>query len=104
MFTDDAQNNFYGLPFLTNNLVDREQNNGSKIVHDSYKVFVNNDYVGDKVLVAQNEKIEDVEKYLRNTGFDNFSTKLTGNNYSISSEGTETADMKTTLSVYLHNR
>lgn len=104
MFTDDADSKFYGFPFLTNNLLDREQNNGTKIGHDSYRVYVNKDYVGDKVLVAQNEKIDDVEKYLKNIGFTNFSTKLDGNSYMINSEGSETGDMISTLNVYLRNR
>lgn len=104
MFTDDSDNKFFGFPFLTNNLLDREQNNGTKTPHDTYRVYVNKEYVGNKVLIAQSEKIEDVEKYLKNKGFDNFSTSLEGNDYAITSEGTEAADMKSTLDVYLHIR
>lgn len=104
MFSDDTDSKFFGFPFFLNNLADREQNNGSKMIHDAYRVYVNNDYVGDKVLVAQNEKVEDVEKYLKNAGFDNFTARLVGNEYIIDSPGNETADMKTTLAVYFNNR
>lgn len=77
---------------------------GSKIAHDIYKVFVNNDYVGDKVLLAQNEHVEGIEKYLKNKGFENFSTKLTGNEYAIKPSEGDFHNMKNTLEVYLQTR
>jgi hypothetical protein len=76
----------------------------NKISHDSYKVFVNSDYVGDKVLLAQNEHIEGLEKYLKNKGFENFSTKLTGNEYVINPAASDSHDMKNILEVYLRTR
>jgi homoserine acetyltransferase len=104
MFGGGINNNFYGFPVFLLALNGENRDNGSKLEHDTYRVYVNRDYVGDKTLVAQNEKIEDVEKYLRNKGFDHFSTRLDGNEYVISSQGTETMDMKDTLRIYLNMR
>lgn len=74
------------------------------LVHDAYRVYVNNDYVGNKVLLAQNEKIEDLEKYLKNKGFQNFSTKLVGSEYMIYPEEGDSHNMKNTLQVYLNTK
>lgn len=76
----------------------------NKISHDIYKVFVNSDYVGDKVLLAQNEHMEGLEKYLKNKGFENFSTKLTGNEYVIKPAEGDSHNMKNILEVYLRTR
>jgi hypothetical protein len=99
-----SQNDYIGFPFFFSVARSGEEQSVSKLAHDSYQVYVNNHYVGNKVLIAQNEKIEDVEKYLKNTGFENFSTKIEGNQYKINSQGTESEDLRDTLSVYLHNR
>jgi hypothetical protein len=93
---------YIGLPFLFRN--GGVSDNGSKEAHDSYNVYVNKDFVGNKVLVSQVEKIDDVSKYLLNQGFYDFKAKLEGNQYMISSEGSGTNDMKHTLEVYLNNR
>jgi hypothetical protein len=76
----------------------------NKISHDIYRVFVNSDYVGNKVLLAQNEQIEGLEKYLKSKGFENFSTKLTGNEYVIKPIEGDSHDMKNVLEVYLQTR
>lgn len=76
----------------------------NKISHYIYRVFVNSDYVGNKVLLAQNEQIESLEKYLKSKGFKNFSTKLTGNEYVIKPIDGDSHDMKNVLEVYLQTR
>ncbi|HHW30270.1 MAG TPA: hypothetical protein GXX20_01130 [Clostridiaceae bacterium] len=101
----DSQNYYFGLSgFLFGAVDSSDIFDGSKISHDSYKVYVNNDYVGDKILFGQNEKIEDLEKYLKNQGFENFSTELIGNQYFIKPAEDEYYDMKNTLNVYLHTK
>lgn len=75
-----------------------------KLTHDTYNVFVNNDYVGNKVLVAQGEKVEDINGYLKTQGFRNFDSKLKGNSYSISCNADDSKHMKDALNVYLHIR
>ena len=99
-FGNDFGNGLFGIPlFISGNI-----GNNAKLEEDSYRVYVNNDFVGSKVLYTQVEKIEDINKYLQNQGFNDFNTKLDGNRYSIRSEGTEAKHMKDTLQVYLHNR
>lgn len=75
---------------------------GDSIEHDSYHVYVNNDFVGDKVLIGENEGMEDVTSYLVNQGFENFSANLDGNHFNIYSNDTE--KLKRTLNVYLKIR
>jgi hypothetical protein len=103
---DGGSNNyFFGLRGLLFGMIDGEDMQGStKIAHDSYRIFVNNDHVGNKVLLAQNEKIDDLEKYLKNKGFENFSTDLIGNEYTIYPSESQLYDMKNTLEVYLNTR
>lgn len=97
---NDSGSSFPSIPFfLLGNVHD-----DSKLEEDSYRVYVNNDYVGSKVLYSQIEKIEDLNKYLQNQGFNDFNTKLDGNHYSIHAEETEAKHMKETLQVHLHNR
>lgn len=101
----DSPQYYFGLSgFLFGAVDNSDIFDSSKISHDTYKVFVNNDYVGEKVLFAQNEKIEDLEKYLKNKGFENFSTKLIGNQYVINPSEDELYDMKNTLNIYLRTK
>ena len=94
------QNDYLSIPFFISGNI----NNNTRLEEDSYRVYVNNDYVGSKVLYSQIEKIEDLNKYLKSQGFNDFNAKLEGNEYSIHSERTEAKHMKETLQVHLHNR
>jgi hypothetical protein len=76
----------------------------SKIAHDMYNVYVNDDYVGKKILVAQGEKVEDINSFLKTRGFGDFDVSLKGNSYSISCKTDESRHMKDALSVYLSIR
>lgn len=76
-----------------------------KNAHDHYKVYVNGDFVGDKTILAQNEDIFDIENYLSQQGFADFSTELDGDHFIISTENPADAQaMKDALSVYLQIR
>lgn len=77
---------------------------GSKLYHDSYDVYVNNDYVGRKTLMAQTENARDIEKHLKAEGFQNFRTSLQGNQVMIDSSVDEAVDIKRNLHVYLNIR
>ena len=101
MLDGTQQDNFFGLPGLMGIENIRES---AKIPHDEYRVFVNKDFIGNKVLLAQNEQPGDLEKYLRNKGFEKFTTKLTGNEYVITPNKDDSNDMKNALQVYLRNR
>lgn len=77
----------------------------TKMNHDSYEVYVNKNYVGNKTLVAQGENIYDVADYLKEQGFDRFNSHLTGNSFSIEVDNREESKkMKETLSAYLQIR
>ena len=93
-------NGFLGIPFI----LSRNGHDSTNLEEDSYRVYLNNDYVGSKVLYSQIEKIEDLSRYLQNQGFNDFNTKLDGNHYSIHAEGLDAKHMKETLQVHLHNR
>lgn len=73
-----AGNSFgYMAPFM---IIDEGDNQNIKSSHDDYRVFVNGDYIGKKVLISENEKPEDLDKYLVSQGFTNFSTEVNGGN------------------------
>lgn len=90
------------LPFVVN--AKNEEDQYSKIAHDKYEVYVNDDFVGHKTLIAESEKIEDLDHYLKNQGFRNFYSKLEGNIYNINCVEDDSSHMKEVLSVYLRLR
>ncbi|WP_218059059.1 hypothetical protein [Orenia metallireducens] len=78
---------------------------GQKLYHDRYHVYVNNDFVGNKILLTENDSISDVENYLRGVGFENFKADLEGDHYLIQSENQiDSAEMKNFLGIYLNIR
>ncbi|MFD1678132.1 hypothetical protein [Alicyclobacillus fodiniaquatilis] len=91
------------IPFITPYQLELEQN--SKLAHDQYEVYVNDDFVGHKVLLTQSEEIDDVSAYLHRCDFDDFKTNLDGDHYNIFVEDTELADqIKAQLNAYLSIR
>lgn len=79
-------------------------NDISKQAHDSYAVYVNNDYIGNKTLLVQSEKIDDVKSFLKTQGFTDYNTQIDGGQYKISCDDSESRHMKEALNIYLHNR
>ncbi|GAE24548.1 hypothetical protein JCM9140_485 [Halalkalibacter wakoensis JCM 9140] len=73
-----------------------------KEAHDSYDIYVNEEFIGKKVLLTQNEHVDDVVDFLKKQGVQNISGKLSGDHYSISSE--ESEHVKQILETYLNNR
>ncbi|NLZ47446.1 MAG: hypothetical protein GX895_01440 [Clostridiales bacterium] len=98
-------NGFGGLwpsPFVIN--ANNNEDQYSKMAHDEYEVYVNDDFIGHKTLVAQGEKVEDIEDYLKTQGFRNFHTKLEGNVYNIHCVEEDSKHMKEVLAIYLRIR
>ncbi|GFR35365.1 hypothetical protein [Thermobrachium celere] len=90
---------FYPFGAYINNIYDIKQE------HDSYRVFVNGDYVGDKVLISEAEDVKDVERFLHDRGFTNISSQIEGNMYNIIVTDEEAAEeIKRNVDVYLKNR
>lgn len=108
MFWDNSNGNSYGnywaygFPFM---VVQNSYNDESKLSHDEYRVFVNDNYVGNKTLISQNEKPEDLDKYLSSYGFEEFSTEINAGNIIIhSTNKDETQEIQNILNLYLNNR
>ncbi|WP_270180489.1 hypothetical protein [Alkalihalobacillus sp. CinArs1] len=59
-------------PYSTDDFIENEQ---------SYNVYVNDNYIGNKILFSQQDKIEDVGDYLNNKGFYNFQAEVEGDHY-----------------------
>lgn len=93
---------YVGLPLLAAGLTDGHD---TKLTHDQYDVYVNHDYIGKKVLLAQNETPTDVEKFLVKQGFQGFTTEVTGDHIVIHAGRQEdTHNMKEILHSYLEIR
>lgn len=93
-------NGMYPLPL---NIEDIENSN-IKIAHDSYEVYVNRDYVGSKILLTQNEKVNDIDGYLKERGFKNFTSQIDGNSFMIKADNEEAENIKRNIHVYLRIR
>lgn len=97
-------NEFLGVPLLFGLVNNNDEYSKDKLDHDSYKVYVNDDYIGSKTLVSTIEKIDDVSKYLKTQGCSDFSSRLVGNEYSIKCSASDSKNIKDNLQVYLSNR
>lgn len=81
------------------------QENNLKTMHDHYDVYVNDDFIGEKVLVTPSESVEDIASYLRRCGFQGFDTNLDGDHYHIGAESEEVAEaIKGQLRAFLATR
>lgn len=95
-------NNLGGIPFYTGIEYDKGE---GMINHDSYEVYVNGEYVGNKSLITQGEEISDIDKHLQLEGFNTFDEKIMGNHVEISTNNLEEARrIKQNLNVYLRIR
>ena len=91
--------NISGIPFYSTG---DDGKNDSTNNHDSYEVYVNGDYVGNKSLITQGEEISDIDKHLQLQGFKNFDEEVMGNHVDINTEDlVEAKGIKKNLNVYL---
>jgi hypothetical protein len=91
------------IPFVPVILGDDDTN--LKLSHDRYHVFINGDFVGNKVILAQNEDVQDLGSYLQREGFHDFTTKLDGDHFMIEMFGSEQSETaKQQLNTYLKIR
>lgn len=75
----------------------------SKISHDRYDVYVNQDYIGQKYLLTAQESVQDIDDFLKNEGYGNFQSYLDGDHYYIRAIDHE-HEVANVLKVYLQNR
>jgi hypothetical protein len=94
----NADGRFYG--FVTNNFINAED---EKLNHDRYEVYVNDDFLGNKTLFNQGDKLSDVDDFLKINGFKNFSSSLEGDHYYIKPFEND-GEITKALDVYFKNR
>lgn len=83
----------------------RSGENDLKSMHDHYDVYVNGDFIGQKVLVSPSEEVDDISSYLHNCHFEDFTASLDGDHYHIQADTNDTANLiKGQLEAYLNIR
>ena len=98
----DPWSNYGYNPYFPNFVLRPDDTADVKEESDYYHVYVNGDYVGDKLSVAQGDGGPDaVKDYLKSRGFDNFEVQYDGDRIVINSAGAEAESIKKHLSVYL---
>lgn len=99
MYNQDGYFPYYGI------ILNEADINHNRLQHDSYQIYVNNDYIADKVLISQNEKINEVDDYLKEQGLYEFSSELDGNKYNLICDDKEVSKrLKKILNIYLNIR
>lgn len=97
---DDPQKLDINFGILFPHIMGVNLNNGVE-KSNIYRVFVNNDYVGDRDISKGD--IYGVNDYLNEHGFHDFSSELEGNEYKIETQGdSQTREIKDILNHYLH--
>lgn len=92
------------LPVFVNDNDDRLE--GGKVSHDYYNVYVNEDYVGDKISVAQGDgEWQAIEDYLKLNNFHNYTITQEGNQVYIDVDDEEESEaIRDHLEVYTQIR
>lgn len=88
------------LPFIS---VDIDSNSDVKLNEDQYEVYVNGSFVGRKTLKTQGEDLSDIDDFLRNQGFSDFTSSVDGDHYTITVDHQDD-EVSNALSVYFNNR
>ncbi|KHF37853.1 hypothetical protein LQ50_24960 [Halalkalibacter okhensis] len=83
-------------------LIDANSDGEIKGEHDAYDIFVNEEFVGKKLLLTQSENVDDVVHFLKQQGVQQVFGQLDGDHYVIHSE--ESERVKQILDTYLQNR
>jgi hypothetical protein len=87
---------------VSGNFFPSEDFANGKLQDDRYEIYVNNDFVGYKILLNQSDSIEDVDDFLKQQGIKEFSGQLDGDHYYIQTNDANT--VKDMLGVYCYNR
>ncbi len=75
----------------------------TKLEHDRYEVFVNNKLIGHKTLQNQGEQLSDIDDFLKQSGYNDFSAYQEGDHYLINAKGQD-QEIVNALQVYFQNR
>lgn len=95
-------NSFFTYPFLPN----QQDNDENKMAHESYQVYVNGDYVGDKLSIAQGDGgWRAIESYLQSRDFRGYQLTRDGNRIYVDVQNEEEAEaIRNHLAVYTQIR
>jgi hypothetical protein len=100
MVIDRNNNGNNMFPFFN---VNPNADSNVKLNEDQYEVYVNGNFIGHKTLKTQGENLSDIDDFLLNQGFNNFSTSVDGDHYTIHVDHQD-GDISNALSVYFNNR
>jgi hypothetical protein len=103
IYITDYNNTPYGNDVLPLISLNQDAESDVKLSEDQYEVYVNGNLVGHKTLKTQGENLTDIDDFLRNQGFNNFSTSVDGDHYMIHVDNQD-GDISNALSVYFNNR
>lgn len=97
----------YGQNSLAPGIIVSSDNGNAnlKVPTDTFSIYVNGEYVGEKILIAQGDLGENsVKEYLMNQGFTDFSYTTDGKNIYIDTYEENAKNMINYLKVYLRIR
>ncbi|ADD02234.1 conserved hypothetical protein [Thermoanaerobacter mathranii subsp. mathranii str. A3] len=97
----------YGQNSLAPGIIVSSDNGNAnlKVPTDTFSIYVNEEYVGDKILIAQGDLGKNsVKEYLMNQGFTDFSYTIDGKNIYIDTYEENAKNMINYLKVYLRIR
>lgn len=100
-YTNDARS-YFVLPFFGGLTADEEED--IKNEHDTYDVYVDNDFVGKKILLTENDNINDVLDFVSSQGIKEVTARLNGDHYLIEANNEDIERTKKVISTYLENR
>ena len=91
---------FFFLPLAM--FADFDRNEGNKLAHDRENVYVDGDYVGDRISLTQNDNgRKAIEDYLQSRNFTQFNVSQEGDRIDIQvQDDREREDIKNHLKVY----
>ncbi|GAE30613.1 hypothetical protein [Halalkalibacter hemicellulosilyticus] len=72
--------------------------------HDTYDVYLEEDYIGKKELLTENDTIEDVLKFIESQGISDVEAHLKGDHYIIEAHTKDLERVKAVIETYLQNR
>lgn len=93
-----------GAPWPFAGIGDADGSGDLKSRHDTYDVYVNDDFVGRKVLLNPSDKVDDVASFLHSRGVQDFSYEVSGDHFVIGTEDERADNVKRQLEVYLNIR
>lgn len=85
------------LPLNSTDIMDMKLN------QDRYEVYVNGEFLGEKSLKTQGEKLSDIDDFLVLQGISDFSSSCEGDHYNITTDGNKNSIVHA-LSIYFQNR